>query len=43
VSLTAAGELHPQIGSEASWRELKRVMTALGERNLPGKAIFHLD
>jgi len=43
VSLIAAGELHPQIGSEASWRELKRVMTALGERNVPGKAIFHID
>ena len=43
VSLIAAGELHPQIGSEASWRELKRVMTALGERNVPGKAIFHTN
>ena len=43
VSLIADGELHPQIGSEASWRELKRVMTALGERNVPGKAIFHID
>ncbi len=43
VSLIAAGELHPQIASETSWRELKRVMTALDERNVPGKAIFHTD
>lgn len=43
VSLIAAGELHPQIGSETSWRDLKHVMTALGGRNVPGKAIFHID
>lgn len=43
VSLIAAGELHPQIGSEKSWRELEQTMTALRERRMPGKAIFHID
>jgi len=43
VSLIAAGKLHPQIGSEASWHELGQAVTALRERHIPGKAIFHID
>lgn len=43
VSLIADGKLHPQIGSDKSWRELLQVMTDLRERHIPGKAVFHVD
>lgn len=43
ASLIADGKLHPQIGSDKSWRELAQVMTDLREQNIPGKAIFHVD
>jgi NADPH2:quinone reductase len=43
VSLIASGQLHPQIGSETSWRNLDQTMPALRDRHIPGKAIFHID
>lgn len=43
VSLIADGKLHPQIGSDKSWRELLQVMADLRERHIPGKAVFHVD
>jgi NADPH:quinone reductase len=43
VSLIADGKLHPQIGSDKSWRDLLQVMTDLRERDIPGKAVFHVD
>lgn len=43
AELIAAGQLHPQVGSEASWRELAQHMTALRNRRVEGKAIFHVD
>ena len=43
VSLIADGKLHPQIGSDKSWRELLQVMSDLRERHIPGKAVFHID
>jgi NADPH:quinone reductase len=43
VSLLAANKLSPQIGSEESWRNLARVLPALRERRVNGKAIFLVD
>ncbi len=43
VSLIADGKLHPQIGSDRSWRELLQVIHDLRERHIPGKAVFHVD
>ena len=43
ASLVAAGKLHPQIGFEASWRDVAQVMEALRERRISGKAIFRVD
>lgn len=43
ASLVAAGQLHPLIGSDKSWRELAQVMTDLRERRVSGKAVFHID
>lgn len=39
----AAGRLHPQIGLEASWRDLQGALTALRERAMEGKAILLVD
>jgi NADPH:quinone reductase-like Zn-dependent oxidoreductase len=43
VSLIAANKLTPQIGSEESWHNLARVLPALRERRVNGKAIFLVD
>ncbi|HZU66130.1 MAG TPA: zinc-binding dehydrogenase [Ktedonobacteraceae bacterium] len=43
VALVAAGKLHPQIGSEASWRDVGQVMEALRQRRIRGKAVFRVD
>ncbi len=43
VSLVAAGKLTPEIGLEDSWRNLYRATTALRDRNVNGKAVFHVD
>lgn len=43
VSLIADGKLHPQIGSDRSWRELLQVIHDLRERHIPGKAVFHIE
>ncbi len=43
VSLVAAGKLTPDIGLEDSWRNLYRAITALRDRNVNGKAVFHVD
>jgi len=43
VSLVAAGKLIPEIGLEDSWRNVYRATTALRDRNVNGKAVFHVD
>ncbi len=43
VSLVAAGKLTPQIGLEDSWRNLYRAASVLRDRNVNGKAVFHVD
>ncbi len=43
VSLVAAGKLAPEIGLEDSWRNLYRATTALRDRNVNGKVVFHVD
>ncbi len=43
VSLVAAGKLHPQIGIEASWRDVAQVMEVLRERRVSGKAVFRVQ
>jgi len=43
VALVAADKLHPQIGSEASWRDVGQVIEALRERRIRGKAVFRVD
>jgi NADPH2:quinone reductase len=43
VSLVASGKLTPEIGLEDSWHNLYRATTALRERNVNGKAVFHID
>jgi NADPH:quinone reductase-like Zn-dependent oxidoreductase len=42
VSLVAAGKLTPAIGLEDSWHNLYRAVTALRNRNVNGKAVFHI-
>lgn len=42
VSLVAAGKLTPEIGLEDSWHNLYRATTALRERKVNGKAVFHI-
>ena len=43
VSLVAAGKLHPQIGIEASWRDVAQAMEVLRERRVSGKAVFRVN
>ena len=43
VSLVAAGKLNPEIGLEDSWRNVSRATSALRDRNVNGKAVFHVD
>ena len=43
VSLVAAGKLTPEIGLEDSWHNLYRATTALRDRKVNGKAVFHID
>ncbi len=43
VSLVAAGKLTPEIGLEDSWHNVYRATTALRERKVNGKAVFHID
>ena len=43
VSLVAAGKLTPEIGLEDSWHNLYRATTALRERKVNGKAVFHIS
>ncbi|MFL5628958.1 MAG: zinc-binding dehydrogenase [Ktedonobacteraceae bacterium] len=43
VSLIAAGKLTPQIGLEDSWRNLSQAITLLRDRQVNGKAMFHID
>ncbi len=43
VTLVATGALRPRIGSERSWRYLAEVATALRERRIGGKAVFHVS
>ena len=42
VSLVAAGKLTPEIGLEDSWHNVYRATTALRERKVNGKAVFHI-
>ncbi len=42
VSLVAAGKLTPEIGLEDSWHNVYRATTALRERKVNGKAVFHV-
>lgn len=42
VALVAAGKLIPQIGLEESWHNLYHAATALRDRNVNGKAVFHV-
>jgi NADPH2:quinone reductase len=43
VSLVASGKLIPEIGLEDSWHNLYRAVTALRDRKVNGKAVFHTD
>lgn len=43
VSLVAAGKIHPEIGAEASWRDVAQVLEALRQRRIRGKAVFRVD
>jgi NADPH:quinone reductase len=43
VSLVSSGKLKPEIGLEDSWHNLYRATTALRERKVNGKAVFHID
>ena len=43
VSLVAAGKLTLEIGLEDSWHNLYRAITALRNRNVNVKAVFHVD
>ena len=42
VSLVASGKLTPEIGLEDSWHNVYRATTALRERKVNGKAVFHV-
>jgi NADPH:quinone reductase-like Zn-dependent oxidoreductase len=39
----ASGDLEPQVGLQASWREPVKALDALRERNLEGKAVLLID
>jgi NADPH:quinone reductase-like Zn-dependent oxidoreductase len=43
AALVAAGELQPQIDTEASWREAATAIAALLDRRIAGKAVLHVD
>jgi NADPH:quinone reductase-like Zn-dependent oxidoreductase len=43
VSLVASEKLIPEIGLEDSWHNLYRAATALRDRKINGKAVFHID
>ena len=43
VSLVSSGKLKPEIGLEDSWRNVYRAITALRDRKVNGKAVFHID
>lgn len=43
ADLVAAGELHPQVGMEASWNEANSVLRALADRRVNGKAVLLVD
>jgi len=43
ASLVSTGDLTPQVGMEASWRELGEAVAALSERRVSGKAVLHVD
>jgi hypothetical protein len=42
AALIADGSLKPRL-SEHSWHELSRVGPLLRERQIPGKAVFHIE
>ncbi len=42
VSLVSSGKLKPEIGLEDSWLNVYRAATALRERKVNGKAVFHI-
>jgi NADPH2:quinone reductase len=43
AGLVAAGRLRPLVGAERSWHEVSRVVRALRERQLRGKAVLIVD
>lgn len=43
ASLAASGDLVPQVGAEANWRELAAVADDLRERRVNGKAVLRVD
>ncbi len=43
VTFVAAGKLTAPIGLETSWRELIPALTALQDRQIQGKAVFHVS
>lgn len=42
VALVSAGKLTPRIGLEDNWHNLYHAATALRDRNINGKAVFHI-
>jgi NADPH2:quinone reductase len=42
VALVSAGKLTPRIGLEDNWHNLYHATTALRDRNINGKAVFHI-
>jgi NADPH:quinone reductase-like Zn-dependent oxidoreductase len=42
VAMVAAGELDPQVSLEADWRDAGRVLRALLDRQVSGKAVLHV-
>ncbi|GHO62569.1 hypothetical protein KSC_014610 [Ktedonobacter sp. SOSP1-52] len=43
VTLVAAGKLTAPIGLETSWHELIPTLTDLQDRQIQGKAVFHVS
>ena len=43
LGLIVGRRLDPQLALEASWRDAASALRALRERNVPGKAVLHLD
>lgn len=43
VSLVSSGKLKPEIGLEDSWHNVYRATTALRDRKVNGKAVFHVS